>query len=59
MPVARHQAGTAVASIEEIRAHFPAPERRHNGWPVAYFDGPGGTQALRVLYNRAGSFEAH
>lgn len=32
------------ASIEEIRAHFPALNRVYNGFPVAYFDGPGGTQ---------------
>ncbi len=35
------------ASIEEIRAHFPALTRVHNGFPVAYFDGPGGTQVPR------------
>lgn len=29
---------------QEIRRHFPALERRHNGCSVAYFDGPGGTQ---------------
>ena len=34
-----------IASIDEIRSHFPALKRRHNGHPVAYFDGPGGTQA--------------
>jgi cysteine desulfurase family protein (TIGR01976 family) len=32
------------ATVEEIRSHFPAMERRHHGHPVAYFDGPGGTQ---------------
>ena len=31
-------------SVEEIRQHFPALNRIHNGFPVAYFDGPGGTQ---------------
>ena len=30
--------------IETIRAQFPALRRTHNGYPVAYFDGPGGTQ---------------
>ena len=34
----------AVASVEEIRSYFPALTRIHNGHPVAYFDGPGGTQ---------------
>src|SRR5438105_13221344 len=31
-------------SIEEIRRCFPALARTHNGYPVAYFDGPGGTR---------------
>ncbi len=33
-----------VLPVEEIRAAFPALERREGGLPVAYFDGPGGTQ---------------
>lgn len=33
-----------VASIETIRSAFPALNRTHRGNPVAYFDGPGGTQ---------------
>ena len=32
------------STVDEIRAHFPALRRIHNGHPVAYFDGPGGTQ---------------
>jgi len=36
-----------VASVEEIRSEFPALARRHRGYPVAYFDGPGGTQVPR------------
>src|SRR6478735_4405960 len=31
------------------RRHFPALERIHNGYPVAYFDGPGGTQVPRSV----------
>src|ERR1051326_887805 len=38
---------SATMSIEEIRRHFPALARTHNAFPVAYFDGPGGTQAPR------------
>ncbi len=38
-----------VASVQEIRSHFPALERVHNGMPVAYFDGPGGTQVPRSV----------
>jgi cysteine desulfurase family protein (TIGR01976 family) len=37
------------ATTEEIRAHFPALRRVHNGRPVAYFDGPGGTQVPRAV----------
>ena len=36
-------------SIEEIRSHFPALKRQHEGHPVAYFDGPGGTQTAREV----------
>jgi cysteine desulfurase family protein (TIGR01976 family) len=39
----------SVASVEEIRRHFPALERKHNGHAVAYFDGPGGTQVPRAV----------
>ncbi len=36
-------------STDAIRACFPALERRHAGRPVAYFDGPGGTQVPRQV----------
>jgi cysteine desulfurase family protein (TIGR01976 family) len=38
-----------VASVGDIRGQFPALERRHDGNPVAYFDGPGGTQVPRAV----------
>lgn len=34
----------AFPPLADIRRHFPALDRRENGHPVAYFDGPGGTQ---------------
>lgn len=34
---------------EQIRKHFPALQRVHQGRPVAYFDGPGGTQVPRSV----------
>src|SRR6188472_602221 len=37
-------ATSRISSVEEIRCQFPALKRTHNGCPVAYFDGPGGTQ---------------
>jgi cysteine desulfurase family protein (TIGR01976 family) len=42
-PTTRDRGGS-IAEISRIRADFPALERRHEGHPVAYFDGPGGTQ---------------
>lgn len=36
-----------VVPTAEIRQEFPALERREAGQPVAYFDGPGGTQVPR------------
>jgi cysteine desulfurase family protein (TIGR01976 family) len=38
-----------VATVAEIRSHFPALGRTHNDQPVAYFDGPGGTQVPRAV----------
>jgi cysteine desulfurase family protein (TIGR01976 family) len=38
-----------VPPVGEIRAQFPALERIHNNLPVAYFDGPGGTQVPRAV----------
>lgn len=42
-------AASEVATVEGIRMHFPALSRMHNGSPVAYFDGPGGTQVPRFV----------
>src|SRR5262245_25451174 len=38
-----------IAETSRIRDDFPALERRHEGHPVAYFDGPGGTQVPRAV----------
>jgi cysteine desulfurase family protein (TIGR01976 family) len=43
LPEVAHRPGT-VADIAQIRAAFPALVRTHHRLPVAYFDGPGGTQ---------------
>lgn len=51
--------------IDETRARFPALKREYKGRTVAYFDGPGGAQALRevidamVAYMEAGSANIH
>src|SRR5712664_370520 len=38
------QSSIVLASSAQIRASFPALERAHNQYSVAYFDGPGGRQ---------------
>ncbi len=38
-----------ISSTEDIRAQFPALAREHHGFPVAYFDAPGGTQTPRAV----------
>jgi cysteine desulfurase family protein (TIGR01976 family) len=43
------RAAEHAASVQEIRSHFPALERTHEGHAVAYFDGPGGTQVPRAV----------
>ena len=45
-------AGGAVRPVEVIRAQFPALRREHRGHPVAYFDGPGGTQVPEMVADR-------
>jgi len=42
--------------VEAIRAQFPALARLENGKPVAYFDGPGGTQVPRMVADRMADY---
>ena len=55
----------AVADAEQmvsnlqIRSAFPALERRHRGQPVAYFDGPGGTQVPRPVVEAVKDYLYH
>jgi cysteine desulfurase family protein (TIGR01976 family) len=48
-----------VLSTEEIRSHFPALEREHEGRRVAYFDGPGGTQVPRRVVEAVSDYLYH
>ena len=50
---------TEVAPVTEIRKHFPALERVHNSFPVAYFDGPGGTQVPRYVVEKMSDYLYH
>src|SRR5579871_4912117 len=54
------QSGTdRIAGVDEIRAQFPALERVHAGFPVAYFDGPGGTQVPRSVVAAMNDYLLH
>jgi len=45
--------------VEEIRHGFPALARIHNGYPVAFFDGPGGTQVPRTVVEAMNDYLYH
>src|SRR6185369_5481877 len=53
------QIQTEAAPVSEIRSQFPALERVHNGYPVAYFDGPGGTQVPRYVVEQMSEYLYH
>ena len=59
MSTTSRQPQSQVAPVAEIRRHFPALERVHNGYPVAYFDGPGGTQVPRYVVEQMSDYLYH
>jgi cysteine desulfurase family protein (TIGR01976 family) len=46
-------------SVSELRESFPSLARRHQGRPVAYFDGPGGTQVPQGVADAMGDYLLH
>src|SRR5437762_369818 len=46
-------------STEEMRRCFPALARTHNGYPVAYFDGPGGSDLPRTVVEAINGYLYH
>lgn len=46
----------SILATEEIRKLFPATERAHIGYPVAYFDAPGGTQTPKVVVDAVADY---
>jgi cysteine desulfurase family protein (TIGR01976 family) len=50
---------TQITPVSEIRLQFPALERVHNGYAVAYFDGPGGTQVPRRVVESMADYLYH
>jgi cysteine desulfurase family protein (TIGR01976 family) len=53
---AARDAASAAVPVDEIRAHFPALVRREGKFPVAYFDGPGGTQVPLTVADAVRSY---
>lgn len=49
----------ASAALANVRAQFPALRRIHNGHPVAYFDGPGGTQVPQRVVDAMSDYLLH
>ncbi len=49
----------AALDLPRVRAAFPALARVHRGRPVAYFDGPGGTQVPKVVADRMADYLLH
>ncbi len=50
---------TSSVSAEAVRSAFPALRRVHNGLPVAYFDGPGGTQVPQAVADAVSDYLLH
>jgi cysteine desulfurase family protein (TIGR01976 family) len=50
---------SSATPVETIRAQFPALERRHRGSPIAYFDGPGGTQVPQGVVDAMAEYLLH
>jgi cysteine desulfurase family protein (TIGR01976 family) len=48
-----------ITGTAEIRSSFPALARHHAGRPVAYFDGPGGTQVPGSVVDAIGDYLLH
>ena len=49
----------AILSTDQIRDQFPALGRHHQGHPVGYFDGPGGTQVPRSVVEAIADYLYH
>ena len=52
-------AATSARSLAGIRRHFPALQRIHGKNPVAYFDGPGGTQVPTAVVDAMADYLLH
>ncbi len=48
-----------MTDLDAFRSRFPALVRRHNRLPVAYFDGPGGTQVPQEVADAVSDYLLH
>jgi cysteine desulfurase family protein (TIGR01976 family) len=48
-----------LAPLADIRNAFPALRRKHRGQPIAYFDGPGGTQIPSAVVEAISDYLLH
>lgn len=48
-----------VKFTSDIRSQFPGLNRTHNGYPVAFFDGPGGTQVPQPVVEAMNDYLYH
>ncbi len=58
-PVSEMKESLGVADTTAIRSHFPGLARREAGTPVAFFDGPGGTQVPRAVADAMRGYLLH
>ena len=58
-PEARVERALLSSLLAPVRSQFPALERIHNGQPVAYFDGPGGTQVPHRVVDAMAEYLYH
>ena len=56
MSMSAPQSSAPISTTAQIREAFPSLERIHNGFPVAYFDGAGGTQTPRVVVDAVADY---
>lgn len=59
VPQAGESPFMSLPPVETIRAHFPALSRTHGNRPVAYFDGPGGTQVPKAVVDAMQEYLFH
>jgi cysteine desulfurase family protein (TIGR01976 family) len=50
------ETASTIIGTEQIRKAFPSLDRLHNGFPVAYFDGAGGTQTPSVVVDSVADY---